>query len=171
MQTLSSLPPAKQKRIALETDEIYASLAYRLGMHNVSGDCRTSRSPISIRANTNGSFRRQRTLCRTEKYLEKIKPQIKKVLEEHDINPLDIEIRAVGYTVCVRPWGGDGFCGTVKSFSVPSVLIQVTKIVGCENGCPAKPECSASKPVGGADGLQEGDQIAVPSWCGSPRWG
>ena len=38
MQTLSSLPPAKQKRIALETDEIYASLAYRLGMHNVSGE-------------------------------------------------------------------------------------------------------------------------------------
>ncbi len=38
MQTLSALPPAKQKRIALETDEIYASLAYRLGMHNVSGE-------------------------------------------------------------------------------------------------------------------------------------
>ena len=38
MQTLGALPPAKQKRIALETDEIYASLAYRLGMHNVSGE-------------------------------------------------------------------------------------------------------------------------------------
>ena len=38
MQTLSVLPPAKQKRIALETDEIYASLAYRLGMQNVSGE-------------------------------------------------------------------------------------------------------------------------------------
>ena len=73
--------------------------------------------------------------------------------------------KSVGDTVCVRPWGGDGFCGTVKSFSIPSVQIQVTKIVGCENGCPAKPECSASKPVGGADGLQEGNQIAVPSWC------
>jgi hypothetical protein len=73
--------------------------------------------------------------------------------------------KSVGDTVCVRPWGGDGFCGTVKSFSIPSVQIQVTKIVGCENGCPAKPECSASKPVGGADGLQEGEEIAVPSWC------
>ncbi len=73
--------------------------------------------------------------------------------------------KSVGDTVCVRPWGGDGFCGTVKSFSIPSVQIQVTKIIGCESGCPAKPECSASKPVGGADGLQEGNQIAVPSWC------
>jgi ankyrin repeat protein len=73
--------------------------------------------------------------------------------------------KSVGDTVCVRPWGGDGFCGTVKSFSIATVRIQVTKIVGCENGCSAKAECSASKPVGGTDGLQTGDQIAVPSWC------
>jgi ankyrin repeat protein len=73
--------------------------------------------------------------------------------------------KSVGDTVCVRPWGGDGFCGTVNSFSIPSVEIQVTKIVGCANGCPAKKECSASKQVGGADGLQAGDQITVPSWC------
>jgi len=73
--------------------------------------------------------------------------------------------KSVGDTVCVRSWGGDGFCGTVKSFSIASVHIQVTKVMGCENGCPAKPECSASKQVGGADGIQTGNQIAVPSWC------
>jgi hypothetical protein len=73
--------------------------------------------------------------------------------------------KSVGDTVCVRPWGGDGFCGTVKSFSIRSVQIQVTKIMGCANGCPAREECSASKPVGGTDGLQTGNQIAVPSWC------
>lgn len=72
---------------------------------------------------------------------------------------------SVGDTVCVRPWGGDGFCGTVKSFSIRSVAIQVDRIVGCTNGCPAKEECSALKPVGGLDGLQAGGQIAVPSWC------
>ena len=72
--------------------------------------------------------------------------------------------KSVGDTVCVRPWGGDGFCGTVKSFSVASVQIQVTRIVGCENGCSAKPECSESRPVGG-NGVQAGDQVAVPSWC------
>jgi hypothetical protein len=72
---------------------------------------------------------------------------------------------SVGDTVCVRPWGGDGFCGTVKSFSVRSVEIQVTRIVGCTNGCTAKAECSASKPIGAPNGLVAGNQIAVPSWC------
>jgi hypothetical protein len=73
--------------------------------------------------------------------------------------------KSVGDTVCVRPWGGDGFCGTVKSFSIRSVRIQVTKIVGCTNGCSARQECSASRLVGGIGGLRGGDQIAVPSWC------
>ena len=73
--------------------------------------------------------------------------------------------KSVGDTVCVRPWGGAGFCGTVKSFSIPLVQIQVKTIVGCEHGCSAQPECSASRPVGGTDGVQAGDQITVPSWC------
>jgi hypothetical protein len=73
--------------------------------------------------------------------------------------------KSVGDTVCVRPWGGGGFCGTVKSFSVRAVELQVTKIVGCADGCSAKEECSASKLVGGSGGVQAGDQIAVPSWC------
>src|ERR1035441_10426541 len=72
---------------------------------------------------------------------------------------------SVGDTVCVLPWNGDGFCGTVTSFSVRSVSIQVTKIVGCTNSCSARQECSASKPVGGSSGLQAGSPIAVPSWC------
>jgi Ankyrin repeats (3 copies) len=73
--------------------------------------------------------------------------------------------KSVGDTVCVRPWGGDGFCGTVKSFTVKSVQIQITKIVGCAGGCQAREECSAAKMVGGNIGAQAGDQIAVPSWC------
>ena len=72
---------------------------------------------------------------------------------------------SVGDTVCVLPWGGEGFCGTVKSFSVRSVDIQVTKIVGCAKGCTAKAECSASRPVGDPAGIRAGSRIAVPSWC------
>lgn len=73
--------------------------------------------------------------------------------------------KSVGDTVCVRPWGGDGFCGTVASFGVRAVAIQVTKIMGCANGCSARQECSADQTVGGPSGLQAGGQITVPSWC------
>jgi hypothetical protein len=73
--------------------------------------------------------------------------------------------KSVGDTVCVRPWGGDGYCGEVKSFSVRSVQIKVTRIVGCAGGCQAKEECSATRAVGGSGGVQAGDEIAVPSWC------
>jgi hypothetical protein len=73
--------------------------------------------------------------------------------------------KSVGDTVCVRPWSGSGFCGTVQSFSVRSVQIQIARIVGCTNGCTARPDCSAGLTVGGANGLQTGDTVAVPSWC------
>jgi GTP pyrophosphokinase len=99
MQTLSSLPAAKQKRIALETDEIYASLAYRLGMHNVSGELQDLALPYLHPREYEWllSIAKER-FAEREKYLEKIKPQVKKVLEEHDIHPLDIEIRAKRYS-------------------------------------------------------------------------
>ncbi len=73
--------------------------------------------------------------------------------------------KSVGDTVCVRPWAGDGFCGTVRSFTPRSVEIEITKIVGCDGGCQARAECSAARPVGGSNGAQPGDRIAVPSWC------
>jgi guanosine-3',5'-bis(diphosphate) 3'-pyrophosphohydrolase len=99
MQTLDALPPAKQKRIALETDEIYASIAYRLGMHNVSGELQDLAFPYlypreyeQLLANTKEQY------AARLKYLEKIKPQVKKLLEDHDIKPLDIEIRAKRYS-------------------------------------------------------------------------
>jgi ankyrin repeat protein len=73
--------------------------------------------------------------------------------------------KSVGDTVCVRPWNGQGFCGKVKAFTVKSVQIAVTRLEGCAGGCAARQECSASNPVGGVNGLQAGEDIAVPSWC------
>ncbi len=98
MQTLAALPPAKQKRIAVETDEIYAPLAYRLGMHNLSGELEDLAFPYLHPTE-------YRWLLSTAKeqykerlaYLLKMKPQVRKLLEEHAIKPLDIEIRAKRY--------------------------------------------------------------------------
>lgn len=99
MQTLAALPPAKQRRVALETEEIYASLAYRLGMHNVSGELQDLAFPyIHPR-----EYRMLQEMAKEQfeerlKYLEEIKPQVKKLLESHDIQPLAIEIRAKRYS-------------------------------------------------------------------------
>jgi Ankyrin repeats (3 copies) len=73
--------------------------------------------------------------------------------------------RSVGDTVCVRPWGGDGYCGKVESIGKNAYTLRVTQIVGCEQGCAAKTECSAGKPVGGTDGIAAGDLITTKSWC------
>jgi GTP pyrophosphokinase len=99
MQTLGALPVVKQKRIALETDEIYASLAYRLGMHNVSGELQDLAFPYLHPREYEWLMRATKEhYAERMKYLEKVKPQIKKLLEEHDIKPLDIEIRAKRYS-------------------------------------------------------------------------
>ncbi len=99
MQTLAALPPAKQKRIALETDEIYASLAYRLGMHNVSGELQDLAFPYLHPREYEWLLAATKERYATRlKYLEKIKPQVKKLLEDHDIHPLDLEIRAKRYS-------------------------------------------------------------------------
>jgi GTP pyrophosphokinase len=99
MQTLKALPVAKQKRIALETDEIYASLAYRLGMHNVSGELQDLAFPYLHPREYEWvlSATKERYAARS-KYLEKVKPLVKKLLEDHDIKPLGIEIRAKRYS-------------------------------------------------------------------------
>jgi hypothetical protein len=73
--------------------------------------------------------------------------------------------KSVGDTVCVRPWRGDGFCGTVTTVNKTEFTINITKVVGCAGSCPAKAECSAGKPVGGSEGLQVGDVVTTRSWC------
>jgi guanosine-3',5'-bis(diphosphate) 3'-pyrophosphohydrolase len=99
MQTLSALPTTKQKRIALETDEIYASLAYRLGMYNVSGELQDLAFPYLHPREYEWLLSTTKEQYTTrEKYLEHIRPQVKKLLEKHGIKPLAIDIRAKRYS-------------------------------------------------------------------------
>ncbi len=99
MRTLNALPPEKQRRVALETDEIYASLAYRLGMHNLSGELQDLAFPYL-------HPKEYRWLLETTKerygkrlhYLKKVKPMLEKILTAHDIRPIAIDIRAKRYS-------------------------------------------------------------------------
>ncbi len=99
MKTLSALPPQKQKRIALETYEIYSPLAYRLGMQNLSGELEDLAFPYLypkeygwLKENIKEEFGKR------EAYLSKIKPLIEKSLAEKGIAPLAIDFRAKRYS-------------------------------------------------------------------------
>ncbi|MCL5016316.1 MAG: RelA/SpoT family protein [Patescibacteria group bacterium] len=99
MKTLSSLPPQKQKRIAEETMEIYAPLAYRLGMQRLSGELEDlaflylyPKEYKWILNNLKYHYEER------ERYLNRVKPLVEKALAENDIKPIIIDFRAKRYS-------------------------------------------------------------------------
>jgi guanosine-3',5'-bis(diphosphate) 3'-pyrophosphohydrolase len=99
MNTLAALPPAKQKRVALETDEIYAPLAYRLGMYNLSGELQDLAFPFLYPKEYEWLIKNTKEQYEARlAYLEKIKPEVLRVLREHNISPLEVEVRAKRYS-------------------------------------------------------------------------
>ena len=98
METLGSLPPEKQRRIALETMEIFAPLANRLGMGEMKGDLEDLAFPYLypkefewLLKNVKEKYEKQ------QKYLGKVKPIFGKMLEKESISALDIHSRAKHY--------------------------------------------------------------------------
>lgn len=98
METLGSLPPEKQKRIALETLEIFAPLANRLGMGEMKGKLEDLAFPYLypkefewLMKNVKEKYEEQK------KYVEKVKPAFKKILEKEEIDHVDIDSRAKHY--------------------------------------------------------------------------
>jgi GTP pyrophosphokinase len=95
MRTLKALPLQKQKRIALETDEIYAPIAYRLGMQNLSGELQDL--AFSYLYPKENRWLHQTVSERYEerlRYLERIKPILENILKEHNLNIFSIDFRA-----------------------------------------------------------------------------
>lgn len=99
MKTLSALSAQKQKRIALETSEIYASLAYRLGMTDLAGELEDlaflylyPREHQWLIKNVRECYRERR------KYLEEVKPIVERMLKENKIEPIKIDFRAKRYS-------------------------------------------------------------------------
>ncbi|MBI2450136.1 MAG: bifunctional (p)ppGpp synthetase/guanosine-3',5'-bis(diphosphate) 3'-pyrophosphohydrolase [Candidatus Nealsonbacteria bacterium] len=98
METLGSLPPEKQKRIALETMEIFAPIANRLGMGDIKGKLEDLAFPHLypkefewLMRNVKEKYEEQ------EKYIRKIRPTFKKILGKEAISVIDIHSRAKHY--------------------------------------------------------------------------
>jgi GTP pyrophosphokinase len=95
MQTLSAVPPQKQKRIALETDDIYAPLAYRLGMHRLAGELHDLAFPYLHPKESDWLSKLSlEHYERRRAYLEKLKPQVEARLKENDLKPEKMDFRA-----------------------------------------------------------------------------
>lgn len=95
MKTLGVLPLQKQKRIALETSEIYAPLAYRLGMSNLAGELEDlaffylhPNEYKWLKENVKEQYEER------QKYSGKVKNIIEQTLKENKITPLNIDFRA-----------------------------------------------------------------------------
>ncbi|MFA5767188.1 MAG: bifunctional (p)ppGpp synthetase/guanosine-3',5'-bis(diphosphate) 3'-pyrophosphohydrolase [Candidatus Paceibacterota bacterium] len=98
METLGSLPPEKRKRIALETLEIYAPLADRLGMGEMKVELEGLAFPFLypreyewLINNVKERYEKRRA------YLEKVQPALKKILLKEGVKILDMHSRAKSY--------------------------------------------------------------------------
>jgi (p)ppGpp synthase/HD superfamily hydrolase len=98
MRTLAALPPEKQKRIALETREIFVPLADRLSIGQIKGEL----EDLAFKHLAPGEYQWLVNQVKDqyeerERYLQKIIPQIKKELFKEGLNPLEIFYRAKHY--------------------------------------------------------------------------
>jgi GTP pyrophosphokinase len=98
MKTLKFLAPIKQKRIALETSDIYAPLAYRLGMSNLAGELEDLAFPFLhpleykwILEHVKDRYEER------QKYLGKVEEALVSALKERNVFPLKIDSRAKRY--------------------------------------------------------------------------
>ncbi len=99
MKTIESLGKDEQLKMAKETMEIHAPLAYRLGMQRLSGELEDEAFPYLypeehkwLLANVKERYEER------EKYLEKIKPIVERALVEDGVTNFKIDFRAKRYS-------------------------------------------------------------------------
>ncbi|MBL7155332.1 MAG: bifunctional (p)ppGpp synthetase/guanosine-3',5'-bis(diphosphate) 3'-pyrophosphohydrolase, partial [Candidatus Portnoybacteria bacterium] len=98
LKTLHVFPPEKQKRIALETLEIYAPLTYRLGMGELKGQLEDSAFPYAYPQEYQNLIKQVKDkYVQGKEYLQKIIPLMKKILAREGIKVIEIHARAKHY--------------------------------------------------------------------------
>ena len=98
METLNSLPPEKQKRIALETLEIFAPLADRLGMGEIRNQLEDLAFPYLYPKEYEWLMKNVKERYeKREKYLKRVKLLLRKILKKGKIKPIDVHSRPKHY--------------------------------------------------------------------------
>ncbi len=99
MQTLKAMPAEKRLRIAQETSDIHAPLAYRLGMQKLSGELEDLAFPYLYPKEYAWLIKtvKEKYIDR-QKYVERVRPVIEQKLKENGIVPLRIDARAKRYS-------------------------------------------------------------------------
>ncbi len=94
LSTLSAVPPEKQKRIALESLEIYAPLAYRLGMGKLTKEIEDLAFPFAYPKEYKMVEEMLKQRKKTdEKYVEKVYKSLKKELAAQGIKDIRTDYR------------------------------------------------------------------------------
>lgn len=98
MKTLYALSEEGQKRQAFETLEIYAPLAYRLGMSELRGQLEDLAFPYAYPKEYQDLIKQVKNkYAQGEEYLTKIIPSVKKTLLRHNIKIIKIYARTKHY--------------------------------------------------------------------------
>ncbi|MAG12953.1 hypothetical protein CL630_04055 [bacterium] len=94
MKTLEHVRPEKQKRIALETLEIYAPLAHRLGMGQIKGELEDLAFPYVYPKEYKETLDllKQKSI-ENQKYLQKVYRSLQKELIKENIKPIKTDYR------------------------------------------------------------------------------
>lgn len=99
MCTLDALPLSKRRRIALETIEIYAPLAYRLGMQKLSGELEDLAFPYVYPSEYRWLIRNLKEKYEErEQYLKKIQPLVEHALRRAGVSIISLDFRAKRYS-------------------------------------------------------------------------
>ncbi len=98
MQTLQVLPPQEQERIAEKATNLYAPLAYQLGMHKLSGDFEDLAFPHLYPQKYKWLLNTVREQYdERQNYMNRVKPRIKAMLKKEGIAFVRIDARAKRY--------------------------------------------------------------------------
>lgn len=98
MRTLRYLPEERQEIFARETVDIYAPLAYRLGMQKLSGELEDMAFPYLYPTEYKWLLREIKdTYEERQDYMNRVLPIVRRELGAHDIRPVAVDARAKRY--------------------------------------------------------------------------